>query len=199
MSQPMEFIMKLYGSTTSPYVRRLRLLLIDTAYEFHKLNITDTFDRQKLRKISPIMKIPVMEIDGLNIWDSRQIFNYLTKQNIHRELSVKEENLLTALDGVNDSLIQLFLIERSNVTLSLENSYHKNNFERIVLSVQFLEEEIQKGAFESWHYPSMALFSLIDWAEFRNRFDFKKYPNLWNWYLKNQMREGVGDSDPRSN
>ncbi|GAB4022827.1 MAG: hypothetical protein Fur0010_26050 [Bdellovibrio sp.] len=191
-------MMKLYGSTTSPYVRRLRLLLHEKTLDFVVLNIMDPKDRKILSEISPVMKIPVMEIDGVTVWDSRQIFNYLTKQNIHRELSVKEENLLTAIDAINDSLVQLFLIERSSVTLGQENSYQKNNSERIELSVQFLEQEIQNRAFESWHYPSMALFSLIDWANFRNRYDFKKFPRLWSWYNENKQRSGVRETDPRS-
>ena len=39
--------MKIYGSLTSPYVRRLRILLASTPYDFENTNIFGS-DREKL-------------------------------------------------------------------------------------------------------------------------------------------------------
>ncbi len=45
-------IMKLIGSTTSPYVRRIRLLLNDEPYEFINLDIYGE-GRDELRRTNP--------------------------------------------------------------------------------------------------------------------------------------------------
>jgi len=50
--------MQLIGSTTSPYVRRIRLLLDDQPYEFINLNIYGE-GRDELRRTNPTLKIPV--------------------------------------------------------------------------------------------------------------------------------------------
>lgn len=191
--------MKLYGSLTSPFVRRLRLLLGNKSYEFIKLNITDSKDRAQLKEISPILKIPVMEIDKTNVWDSRQIFYALVAKGFHRNLTTLEENQLTAIDGVNDSLVQIFLIERSSIQLGPDNSYFKNNNERIELTVDYLEDQVKNGLFDEWNYPSMALYSLVDWCEFRSRYNFKAHKNIWDWYQNNSSKAFAKETDPRLN
>ena len=68
--------MKLIGSTTSPYVRRIRLLLSDEPYEFINLDIYGE-GRDELRRTNPTLKIPVL-IDGdQELYDSRVIARYL--------------------------------------------------------------------------------------------------------------------------
>jgi len=48
--------MKLYGSQTSPYVRRIRFLLATTAHEFINLNIFAGEGRQTLAAINPALR-----------------------------------------------------------------------------------------------------------------------------------------------
>ena len=45
--------MTLYGSLTSPYVRRIRMLLAGIDYEFNNTNVYDDAQREEFSAISP--------------------------------------------------------------------------------------------------------------------------------------------------
>ncbi|PIP93432.1 MAG: glutathione S-transferase [Bdellovibrio sp. CG12_big_fil_rev_8_21_14_0_65_39_13] len=188
----------LYGSTTSPYVRRFRLLLNKAPYQFEKINLADLNDREKLKTLSPLLKIPLITDEGTKIWDSRQIFRYLQEKGMHQNTNWDQENLLTAIDGISDSLIQLYLVERSGTTMDRKNTYGKANLDRIDLSSEFLDQAVSQNKFNQWNYLSISLYCLIDWANFRERYDFKKYQNLWSWYLENAHNDGIKETDPRN-
>ena len=68
--------MKLLGSTTSPYVRRIRLLLADRPYDFLNLDIYGE-GRDELRKNNPALKIPMLNDGGREIYDSWGMASYL--------------------------------------------------------------------------------------------------------------------------
>ena len=83
--------MKLYGSTTSPYVRRIRIVLFSTEHEFLNLQIFSGEDRALLASRNPTLKVPCLEDDGEMIFDSRVIYNYLAEKLDHDGLSWEEE------------------------------------------------------------------------------------------------------------
>ena len=88
----------LIGSTTSPYVRKLRLCFHDKInYEFKSINYLEINDANYLKSINPINKIPILIDNEETIFDSRVIFNHLTKKYSWTKLSLKEENILSAI------------------------------------------------------------------------------------------------------
>ena len=48
----------LFGSQTSPFVRRLRLLMHSLPLEFKEMNIFETQDAVLLNKINPLNQVP---------------------------------------------------------------------------------------------------------------------------------------------
>ena len=52
--------MKLIGSNTSPYVRRLRLWLEGINYEFAALNIFEGEGRDTLKSHNPALRVPML-------------------------------------------------------------------------------------------------------------------------------------------
>ena len=75
--------MKLIGSTTSPFVRRLRLyftLLNVSDFDFVNLDIFSSQDRQLLTENNPAQKVPALIDDEQCIYDSRVIFRYLSEK-----------------------------------------------------------------------------------------------------------------------
>lgn len=109
--------MKLIGSSASPYVRRIRLLLNDTPHTFSDLDIYND-DREVLRQHTPIMRIPVL-IDGdLTLYDSRIIARYIATEKLNTDmLSWDEENRVSIIDGATDALIALLLSKRSGIDI----------------------------------------------------------------------------------
>ena len=80
-------MLKLYGSTTSPFVRRLRLWLANVEHEFINMQIFSGPDRELLASMNPTLKIPMIEDDGKVIYDSRVIFRYLSDKFSEKALS----------------------------------------------------------------------------------------------------------------
>lgn len=192
--------MKLLGSTTSPYVRRLRLYLAQlniTDFDFVNLDIFSSDDRQLLTENNPAQKVPALVDDELCIYDSRVIFRYLTQKYQQTPLSWPQENLLTLIDAANDSLVSLFLLTRSNLDTKEDKLFFNLQHERIDKVMSVLNNAVNEGEFEQWHYPAMCLYCLLDWADFRQLYDCKDKDDLTNFHQMNQNNIGVVDTDPR--
>ena len=70
----------LIGSYTSPYARKIRLLLHgDTNVTFKAVNYFEEEGREYLKSINPFNQIPMLLDGDQPIYDSRVIFNYIAK------------------------------------------------------------------------------------------------------------------------
>ena len=193
--------MKLYGSQTSPYVRRIRLFLADTPCEFIILNILDGADRETLAAMNPTLRVPMLEADGDIIFDSGVIFRYLaakTKATTKGEpLSWYQENQLTVIDAVNDSLVMLYQCSRSGFDTNDDKLFFNLQRERIATSMYVLEQQAANAEYANWSYPAMALYSLLDWILFRELLELDEYPALLAFVDQHQQQPMVAQSDPR--
>lgn len=189
--------MKLLGSSTSPFVRRIRLLLADRPYEFASLDIYGP-DRDVLRRHNPALKIPMLIDNDLGIYDSRVIARYLTATMGFEPLSWTQENQLTLIDAVNDSGVTLALSKRSGIEIDKDIMFHNLQRERIRMSIDALSEQAADGAFDTWHYPAMCLYCLIDWMQLRGLFDFSHHAPLLAVRERHAGQTMVAETDPRN-
>jgi glutathione S-transferase len=189
--------MKLYGSTTSPYVRRIRIVLASTEHEFLNLQIFSGEDRTLLASRNPTLKVPCLEDDGQMIFDSRIIYNYLADKLDLEGLTWEEENQLTLIDAANDSFVQMMLLKRSDFDISEDKMYFSLQRERIEAVLSTLSAQLDAGGFSTWSYPEICLYSLVDWVLFRELHDMKRYPQLLEFHEKHHHRIEVTATDPR--
>lgn len=188
--------MKLLGSTTSPYVRRTRLLLGDTDHEFVSLDIYGE-NRDVLRRNNPALKIPML-IDGdQEIYDSRVIARYLAEKQDRPALSWDQENQLTLIDAANDSAVILLLSERSGIDTGSGAMFYDIQHERIMTTLRTLSALVDAGEFEHWHYPAICLFCLVDWLAFRDLVDFTGVESLIAFRDRMREQPQVTATDPR--
>ncbi|MEX0604583.1 MAG: glutathione S-transferase N-terminal domain-containing protein [Marinobacter sp.] len=188
--------MKLIGSTTSPYVRRIRLLLANRPYDFVNLDIYGE-GRDELRKNNPALKIPMLEDEGQEIYDSRVISRYLGPKLGAAALTWDQENQLTLIDAANDSCVTLLLSKRSGLDIDQDALFYNLQRERIMTSLRTLSAMVDAGEFKEWHYPSICLLSLIDWLDFRGLVDFQGIESLLSFRDHNQQHPMVAETDPR--
>ncbi|QJR80119.1 glutathione S-transferase family protein [Alteromonas pelagimontana] len=189
--------MKLYGSLTSPYVRRIRILLSQTPHEFLNLNIFEGEGRETLAAKNPIMKVPCLDDEGQVIYDSRVIFSYLTAKFDYSALTWDQENQLSLIDAVNDSFVELFLLKRSEIEASDDKLFVRLQKERIATSLQVLNQQVADGQFDGWDYPSVCLYTLIDWVEFRQLHTLKGLDHLKAFREQHVDRIEITATDPR--
>jgi glutathione S-transferase len=189
--------MKLYGSQTSPYVRRIRLLLAATPHEFINLNIFAGTDRETLAAINPALRIPMLDDNGQLIFDSGVIYRYLAPKLGLAPLSWYQENQLTVINAVNDSLVMLLQCSRSGFDTNDDKLFFNLQRERVATSLFVLEQQAANGEFANWDYVAMALYSLTDWTLFRELMELDDYPALLAFTAQNNRRPMIADSDPR--
>lgn len=189
--------MKLVGSTTSPYVRRIRLLLNDEPYEFIILDIYGE-GRDELRRTNPTLKIPVL-IDGdQEIYDSRVIARYLGPKLGLEALTWEQENQLTLIDGANDSAVIMLLSERSGIDTSQDAMFYNLQRERIMTTLRTLAAMVDAGQFARWNYPAICLYCLVDWLDFRDLVDFSGVDSLLAFRDGHHGQPWVTATDPRN-
>lgn len=188
----------LIGSLTSPYARRLRLYLDGVTYKFETINYLDGRDDARLASLNPIKRIPVLIVNGKALWESRVIYNFLQRDLGKSALSFEEENAVSAIDALQDLLIQTFLMQRVGHSIDRNNPYFIRHSERHRLILDYLVSEIKAGRFQRWDYPAMSLYSLADWAIFRNCYNLENLPQeIKNFVDERRNLPFVPESDPR--
>ncbi|EMP54975.1 glutathione S-transferase [Marinobacter santoriniensis NKSG1] len=190
--------MKLIGSTTSPYVRRIRILLGEDPYEFVNLDIYGE-GRDELRRNNPALKIPMIEDDGQELFDSRIIARYLSAKQNRDPLTWDQENQLTLVDAANDSAVTLLLSKKSGVDVDADIMFFNLQRERIMTTLRTLAAQVDDGGFETWDYPAICLYCLVDWLDFRDIVDFSGVESLVAFRDARKDKPWVAQTDPRQN
>src|SRR5437762_11207301 len=78
--------MKVYGTTTSPFTRRVRVVAAEIGEPIDRIETSTDEGQNALRAISPIRKVPVAMIDDRLIYDSLAIIDYLTMTRGYGEI-----------------------------------------------------------------------------------------------------------------
>jgi glutathione S-transferase len=190
--------MKLFGSTTSPFVRRIRLLLAHREYEFINMDIFSAEAREALTAQNPAQKIPYLEDGEQVIYDSRIIYQYLTAKLELAPISWQQQNTLTLVDAANDSLVQLLLLSRSGFNLDDDKMYFSLQKGRVREVLAALDKAVAAGEFNEWHYPSICLYCLIDWLMFRELYDLTAFNHLNQFWQQAKHQPLVQATDPRN-
>jgi glutathione S-transferase len=164
--------MKLFGTTTSPFVRRVRVVAAEVGEPIERIDTATDAGMAQLREISPIRKVPVVIVDGRLLYDSRVIIDWLVTTRGWGELqpphdSWREQNLLNGIDAALDSVIQLFYLRRDGVAVD-GTAYAQRQLERTDAIFAWLAKELSPQAFA---LPEMSVCCALDWMDFR-----KVYP-----------------------
>lgn len=172
--------MRLFGTTTSPFVRRVRVVAAEVGEPVDRVDTATDDGMAQLRSVSPIRKVPVAIIDERLIYDSRVIIDWLTttrgwgrdggqgRDGIEPPRDQwREQNLLNAIDAALDSVIQLFYLRRDGVAVD-GTPYAQRQLERTDAILTWLARELSPQAFA---LPQISVCCALDWMDFR-----KVYP-----------------------
>lgn len=192
--------MQLFGSDTSPYARRIRLLIahFNLNVEYVHLDIFSPADRNQLITHNPARKIPFLIDEQQNISDSNIIFRYLNNKFDLPSPSWSQENLLTNINACNDSLVELLLCQRSGFDTSDDALFFNLQRERVTEVLTDLNKQCHKNDFLDCQYLQISLYCLLDWILFRELTDLSPFPALIEFHQAQQQRKGVIESDPRA-
>lgn len=173
--------MKLYGTTTSPFVRRVRVVATEVGRTFNLINTAHDDGQAALKAVSPIWKVPVAEVDGRVLYDSRVIIDWLT--TFHGWGAMKapsdrwhDANLLNAIDGALESGTQLFYLQREGVALDAL-PFGQRQRDRIGSIFEWVASQLGHHGFgDGLGLPELSLLCTLDWMEFRAVYPVDKLP-----------------------
>lgn len=187
----------LYGTYTSPFVRRVRYVLMNVGLDFELIDTSNEEGQKLLRQKTPIWKIPYIEWDGFGVWDSHSIIEYIFEKKGYGTIykipdsdKWKSANILHAIDAAQESGIQLFYMAREGAKEDMY-PYLQKQKARIHSIFEWLKSQLYGNYLRmEMHFTilELALYTTLDWFYFR-----KVYPieneNVWMEFLEYHSKD----------
>ena len=200
--------MKLIGSLTSPYVRKIRIVLAEKKIDYDLVLDSPWVEANQVAALNPLGKVPVLVLeDASTLYDSRVIAEYLDTvapnnrlipSSGRERISVKRWEALA--DGVLDAAVAAFL-ESRRPDGERSPSWIDRQRGKIAQALQAMSDELGE---QSWcHGNNLSLadvtagcalgyvsFRLADipWA--------KRHRNLTHLYEKLMQRPAFAETVP---
>lgn len=179
--------MKLYGTTTSPFVRRVRVVAAEVGVPIELVSTASPEAKAALRGLTPIWKVPIAEFSDGILLDSHAIIARLFVEHGHGPLRapppldpLPESNAKMVIDAALDSGIAFYIARRDGVAVN-EIAYFKHQGERVVSALQWLDARVIHGFLTEDRRLGLGeiiLMSALDWIEFRQAANLSPYANL---------------------
>ena len=200
--------MKLYGSLTSPYVRKVRTVLLvkDALCE---LVVCDPHDQRGIvPRYNPLGKVPVLELDdGTTLFDSPVIVEYLDSLKGAPLIPASGESRWRVLrwqalaDGILDAVV-LRLLE-SRRPAERQSPEVKALQERKVAQALAFAEKANKGkdflVNEGLTLADLSFAVALGYTDFRYAHDWRtSHPQLAAWFAGISERSWFTETRPPS-
>ena len=178
--------MKLYGTLTSPYVRRVRVVAAAVGVPFTMIDTKTEDGQAALRGVNPLWKVPTVEIDGQIIVDSRAIVEYLLRTRGHEQFRpvtqhgfILESNITQVVDNALDAAIRRFYLEQDDPNISAP--YLDKEKARVDSAMAWIADRVH-GPWVTdepgFGFAELALYTTLDWMRFRKAYDYSHYQSL---------------------
>jgi glutathione S-transferase len=191
--------MKLYGTTTSPFVRRVGIIATEVGEPVEWVDTASEGGQAALRELSPIRKVPVAIVDGRTLFDSRVIGDWLTTTRGWGGIAPprdpwREHNLVNAVDAAIDSVIQLFYLRRDGIAID-DTPFAKRQFDRTDAIFQWLGGQL---ATDRFGLAEISVICALDWMDFRKTYPTERAAALAPVRAAWAERASIAGSRPRT-
>ena len=113
--------MKLIGSLTSPYVRKVRIVMAEKKLDY-QFELEDVWARETILKANPLGKVPCLVLAGGEaVFDSRVIVEYLdTRSPVSRLIpeGSRERTEVRTWEALGDGVLDASILARLEATWS---------------------------------------------------------------------------------
>ena len=201
--------MKLIGSLTSPYVRKVRIVLAEKKIEYDFELDSPWTPETTVPSLNPLGKIPVLVLDDNTVFfDSRVISEYLDNVAPNNKLMPAPNRERTEVkrwealaDGLCDAAALIFL-EKKRPTEQQSADWIARQESKIILGLDYMAEQLGENTYCLGTHFSLAdvvsicalgyltfRFPEIDWGV--------KHPNLARLYAKLMLRPAFAETAPK--
>jgi len=201
--------MKIIGSLTSPYVRKVRIVFLEKKLEA-ALEIENVWDtKTKIGSLNPLGKVPCLILDdGEAIYDSRVIVEYVdTLSPVGKLIPVesRERAIVKTWEALADGIMDAGILARLEATWRPAEQQSQAWIERQMGKVEAaLSQMSQELGENAWcHGNQMTLADIavgcaLAWLSFRfPKLEWQtKYVNLDGLYQKLMQRSSFIETTP---
>lgn len=183
--------MKLYGSLTSPYVRKARILIREKNLPCEFV-VADAWGADSpVPALNPLGKVPVLALDnGELLFDSPVIIEYLDSMKAPALLPASGEARWQMLrwealaDGILDAVVtRLLESRRPAVQQSAENIRRQE--EKITRSLDYTERHLSNGPWlmsDHFTVADLTMGVALEYTDFRYPHDWRRqHQRLGSW------------------
>jgi len=200
--------MKLIASLTSPYARKVRIVLAEKKIDC-PIEVDTPWDPNSLiTKYNPLGKVPVLELDdGMALFDSRVIVEYLDNVSpVSRLLPEGNRQLILTrrwealADGMIDAAVAIVL-EQKRPAKQQSPEWITRQREKIDRGLAAMSHDLGERAWchaEAYSLADIAVGCCLGYLDFRfPAIEWgKSYPNLKNLQTKLEARPSFIDTLP---
>ncbi|MGZ5035339.1 MAG: glutathione S-transferase N-terminal domain-containing protein [Usitatibacter sp.] len=198
--------MKLVGSKTSPYVRKIRVLLAEKQIAFDLVEDNVWSPQTTVARYNPLCKVPALVMDeGDSLYDSRVIAEYVDSlpgvkfipAPVNERIRVRRDEALG--DGIADAGILVFL-ERKRDPARQDPAWIARQSEKVRSGIAALSKAIaatpSAGA-RRMTLGDIACGCALFWLEFRlPEFRWRDDPVLRQWAENLESRASFSQTRP---
>lgn len=197
--------MKLLGTTTSPYVRRVRIVAAELGVPCEVVSTASEAGQSALRAATPIRKVPTALFGDEVVFDSHVIIERLVADHGWGPLRPPspakrwhEANLCSAIDGALDAGILVFYGERDE-GIAPGCAFLEKQRARVADTLAWVASQLrggQLGEGGGFGLAEVALVSTLDWMRFREVFDPARIDGLDAFSRAHAERPSVAQTYP---
>ena len=201
--------MKLIGSLTSPFVRKVRIVLAEKKIDYEFVIDSPWSPESGVANLNPLGKIPVLALDDdTSLFDSRVISEYLDNVAPNNKLMPSTNRERTEVkrwealaDGICDAAALIFL-EKKRPAERQDADWITRQESKLIRGLDYMASELGDNTWCMGNHFSLAdiatgcalgylafRFPEIDWSV--------KHPNLARLYDKLMQRQAFADTIPK--
>lgn len=177
--------MKLYGTTTSPFVRRVRVVAAEVGEPVELIITAKPEGEAQMRAYSPIAKVPIAIVDERMIFDSRVIIDWLTTVRGWGGIEPPRDrwaaaNVLNAIDGALEAMQMVFHLKRDGQDID-KIPYCQKQIARTATILDWLGGALVspgRGFSPGLDVATLSLVCALDWMDFRQVYPTNRHPAL---------------------
>ena len=204
-------MMKLIGSTTSPYLRKVRVVLAEKKLDY-RLELQDVWAADTtIAQTNPLGKVPCLVMEGGDtLFDSRVIVDYLdTLSPVGKLLPPhgRERAEVKMWEALADGLLDAAILVRLENTFAGRSEAQRSpawiarQMAKVEGSLQAMAQGLGDKAYFGGIHPNladMAVGCALGWLEFRfPEIDWRTaHPNLGRLLDKLMQRPSFADTRP---
>ncbi|MDE2090030.1 MAG: glutathione S-transferase N-terminal domain-containing protein [Gammaproteobacteria bacterium] len=198
--------MKLYGSLTSPYVRKVRMFLAEKGIAYEFVNEGPSDAAGNVARLNPLGKVPLLvRDDGEVLFDSPMIVEYLDSQKGEPLIPPPGEARWLAQrwhalgQGIMDATVTR-LMETRRAPERQEAAVIKKQEAKIAAALAYAASHIGDGEFlvgKGLTVADIALGAALGYLDLRYAHDWRSaHPRVASWFAEFGLRPSYRETAP---